>query len=42
GVDEHVQFLLEHLQHFNEYQVEEPDDNIPCDNNDENEPVECM
>ncbi|CAG8701800.1 5120_t:CDS:1, partial [Ambispora gerdemannii] len=42
GVDEHVQSLLEHLRHFNEHQVEEPDDNIPCDDNDENEPVECM
>ncbi|CAG8695064.1 7436_t:CDS:1, partial [Ambispora gerdemannii] len=41
-VDENIQFLLEHLRHFNEHQVEESDDNIPCDDNDENEPVKCM
>ena len=42
GVDEHVQSLLERLQRFNEAQVEEPDDDIPCDDNDENEPVGYM
>ena len=42
GVDEHVQSLLIRLQQFNEIQVEKDDDNIQCDDNDENEPVECM
>ncbi len=42
GVNEHVQSLLERLQRFNETQVEEPDDDIPCDDNDENELVGCM
>ncbi len=42
GVDEHVQSLLERLQRFNETQVEEPDDNISCDDNDKNELVGCM
>ncbi|CAG8664908.1 7013_t:CDS:1, partial [Ambispora gerdemannii] len=42
GVDEHVQFLLERLQHLNKHQVEEPDNIIPCEDNNENEPVECM
>ncbi|CAG8773493.1 14304_t:CDS:1, partial [Funneliformis caledonium] len=42
GVDEHVQSLIERLQRFNEAQVEEPDDDIPCDDNDENEPVGYM
>ncbi len=42
SVNEHVQSLLECLQCFNEIQVEEPDDNISCDDNDKNELVGCM
>ena len=34
--------MLIRLQQFNEIQVEKDDDNIQCDDNDENEPVECM
>ena len=42
GIDEHVGSLLERLQRFNEQQVqvEEPENDIPCDDNDETEPVD--
>ncbi|CAG8531776.1 17084_t:CDS:1 [Funneliformis caledonium] len=41
-VNVHVQSLLTRLQQFNEIQVEKDDNNIPYDNDDKNESVECM
>lgn len=44
GIDEHVRSLLERLQCFNEQQVqvEGPENDIPCDDNDETEPVDYV
>ncbi|CAG8667725.1 4067_t:CDS:2 [Ambispora gerdemannii] len=45
GIDEQVQSLLERLQRFNEEQqaeVEDPENNIPCDDDDESESVKYM
>jgi hypothetical protein len=43
GIDEHVGSLLERLQRFSEQvQVEEPENDIPCDDNDETEPVDYV
>lgn len=45
GIDENVQSLLERLQCFKEepqVEVENPENNIPCDDNDESEPIEYM
>ncbi len=44
-IDEHVQSLLKRLQRFKEepqIEAEDSENNIPCDDNDESEPVEYM
>ena len=44
GIDEHVRSLLERLHRFEEQQaeVEDPENNTPCDDDDESEPIEYV
>ncbi len=45
SIDKYVQSLLKYLHHFKEEQQAEVEDlknNIPCDNDDESEPIEYM
>ncbi len=42
GIDEHIQSLLECLHKEEQVEIEDPENNIPCDNDDESEPVEYI